>query len=396
MSLIEIIRAVFINISTNKVRVFLTSLGIIVGSFTIIMVVGIGKGSQADVEEQYKNLSVGTLYVMNTKGVKTTETLDFEDVKAMQEGNFSAIKNADIMLSSNVNVSYYDISYSSLAVGATKNFKEINSLELDYGEFINEYANEKKERVVVIGTDLAEILFEGGASEAVGKDIKLNGKKYEIIGVLKRSGNSLLGFSPDEGIILPYETAVKYIMNEKSSPKITVLVKDIDSVEEAKSEITEILNKNHKGKSDQFMIMDAGSRLVAAQESAATMTAMLISVATCVLVVGGIGIMNVLLVSVKERTREIGILKAIGAQRRDILLQFLLEAIIISASGGAIGITISVLIIPIIHSVGLSYVPSTYGYGLGFIFSVVIGTFFGYYPAAKAASLKPIDALNHE
>jgi len=397
MSFGEILRSIFINIRENKSKVFLTTLGIIVGALTIVLVMAIGKGSQASVEEQFKRLNVGTLQIMTAFGRRTSERLSIEDMEAIAEESPS-IKKVSIIMSGNASVIYNENSNSSTSIlGATKDLREINNLEIEYGEFINEYHNEDKEKVAVIGSELVELLFEEDPSKAVGEKIIINGKRFEVIGTLKYSGDSATrGFNPDEGVIIPYEVAKKYVTGRNPRPVIMALAKDINHVSSAIDEITMVLQKRFGEKSEDFMIRDAGSSLESARSSARTMTLMLLSVATVVLIVGGIGIMNVLFVSVKERTREIGILKAIGARRKDILRIFLFEAIIISGAGGIVGIIASMAVMPIMGYFQIRAIPTLYGYLLAFGFSVVVGTFFGYYPASKAASLRPIDALNYE
>lgn len=396
MSLIEILRSIFINIRGNKAKVFLTTLGIIVGALTIVLVIAIGEGSQASVEEQFKSLNVGTIQITSSFGRGGTETLSEEQMEAIKE-EAPSIEKVSMVLPGKGDSSYYNMSTSASVTGVTEDLKEINNLVVEYGEFIRNEQNEDGEKVAVIGSDIATLFFEEDVSSAVGEKIIINGKRYEVIGVLKEIGeSSLRGINPDEGIFIPYQVAQRYVSGKRARPMIVALAKDIDYVESAIEEVNIILKKDFKDRSDQFRIIDAGSRLESAKDSARTMTLMLLSVAAVVLIVGGIGIMNVLFVSVKERTKEIGILKAIGARRKDILLIFLLEAIIISAAGGIIGILFSMLVMPVMNYFEVRTIPTIFGYGLAFTFSVGIGTFFGYYPAAKAASLKPIDALNYE
>lgn len=395
MSLIEIFRAVFTNILVNKFRVFLTALGIIVGSLTIILVVGIGKGSQASVEEQFARLNVGTLYVMSSPGITTKTVLTPDDLKSIQE-KASSVSAATITVNGKAEVSYYNISYSSSISGVMEDFQSLSNLKLEYGEFIHPEDNDNRKRVAVIGSDLADILFEDGKSEAVGKTISIDRRKYEVIGVLTRLGDSMQGVNIDESVLVPYEVATKYVLGNEVKPRIIALAKDVNHVQSAIDEINDVIKQRYKAKSSNFTIRDAGSRLTAAQDSAKTMSILLIAVATIVLIVGGIGIMNVLFVSIKERTKEIGILKAIGSKRSDILLQFLLESIIISASGGLIGVGLGIIIMPLMTYVDMRVIPSLYGNILTLIFSIATGTFFGYYPAAKAATLRPIDALSYE
>lgn len=396
MSFGEILRSIFINIRENKTKVFLTTLGIIVGSLTIVLVMAIGSGSQASVEEQFKRLNVGTLYIMPSFGRQRTNLkLELEDMEAIAK-EAPSVSKVSMMIQGSATISNGNISTTSSIAGIMEDIKEINNLELEYGEFINE--DYSKEKVVVIGSEIAELLFEEGVSEVVGEKIIVNGKRFEIIGILKYQGSAERGFNPDEGLFMPYEVAKRYITGRGpgSRPMIVTLAKDIDHVDSAIEEINVLLQKRYGNKSEQFMIRDAGSSLESAKSSARTMTLMLLSVATVVLVVGGIGIMNVLFVSVKERTKEIGILKAIGARRKDILRIFLFEAIIISAIGGVLGIVLSMAAMPILNYFNVRAINTMFGYLLAFSFSIIIGTFFGYYPAAKAASLRPIDALNYE
>ena len=396
MSLIEIFRAVLTNILANKFRVFLTALGIIVGSLTIILVVGIGKGSQAAVEEQFARLNVGTLYVMSSPGSKSADALTTADLKAIQEDT-SSLSAATITVSGKAEASYYNTSYSSSVSGVLDDFQILNNLKLEYGDFISPEDNKNRKKAVVIGYDLADILFEGEKPEAIGKTISIDKRKYEVVGILSRLGDSMQGMNVDESLLVPYEVATKYVLGAQVKPRIIAIAKDLDNVPTAIEEIDAILKQIHRGKnSGNFVVRDAGSRLASAKDSARTMSILLITVAAIVLIVGGIGIMNVLFVSIKERTREIGILKAIGARRSDILLQFLPESIIISASGGLLGVGLGIIAMPLMKYADIQVIPSLYGNILALVFSIATGTFFGYYPAAKASTLRPIDALSYE
>ncbi|AOT69740.1 ABC transporter permease [Geosporobacter ferrireducens] len=396
MSLIEILRAVFMNIQGNKTKVFLTTLGIIVGALTIVVVISIGNGSQASVEEQFKSLNVGTLQIMANFGARSTERLTSELAEKIRV-EAPSIKNISMILASRGDVSYSTTSASASIGGVAEDLKTINNLELAYGEFITAEQNEDAERVAVIGSDIAQELFGDEIRDAIGARITIFGRRYEVTGILKRMGDSSMGgISPDSAVFVPYKVAEKYIVGRFARPSIIALAKDINHVESAIEEINLVLQEVYRNRSDQFRIVDAGNRLQSAKNSARTMTLMLLAVAVVVLVVGGIGIMNVLFVSVKERTKEIGILKAIGARKKDILLMFLLEAIIISAVGGVLGILGSILAMPVMNYFQVRAIPTTFAYLLAFGFSVGIGTFFGYYPASRAAALKPIDALNYE
>ncbi len=400
MSLLEIIRSVIISISTNKLRVFLTSLGIIVGAFTIILVIGIGKGSEAEVAEQFGRLNAGTIMVAPGReqggpGASVqSDKLDQDDLELIQE--CPSVDSATMIINGGAAITYYNTSYSTMVAGAMADYLVLNNLELDYGTNITDEDSVKRHKVAIIGADLAEMFFGEDKSSALGQSISVNGKKYEVIGVLRYLGDSAGGFSPDESVIVPYTVAEKYVIGSRTRPTITALAVDMENVDAAIEEITAALTVNHADTIDNFQIRDAGSMLEAAQETSKTMTTLLVSVAAIVLLVAGIGIMNVMFVSVKERTREIGILKAIGARKRDILLQFLFEAVLLSTVGGFIGGVLSYIVVPFLGFFEITILPTLNGALLAVLFSAITGTFFGYYPAAKAAALKPIEALRQE
>ncbi|MBE0451879.1 MAG: ABC transporter permease [Clostridia bacterium] len=394
MRLSEIFRALFINIIANRFRVVLTMLGIIVGAATIIMVVGIGKASEKAVEDQFAMLNVGTLYIQSASGTKFI--LSKDDVDMLNEQS-QYLQQSTIVLTSRTEISSNYASSNGSISGVTSAFDEMSNLTMYAGSFIEDSNELRRERVAVIGYDLAEILFPDNVDSALGQDVTISGRRYNIIGIVNRVGDAIQGIAIDESVVLPYSTAESYVLGSSGKPKIIAVANDIDSVELALFEINELFRVEYQNKGGaSIMIKDAGSKLVAAQDSAHTMSVLLISVAVIVLIVGGIGIMNVLFVSVKERTKEIGILKALGARRQDILLQFLFESILISFLGGVVGIVFSFAMLPLMDYLKVDVIPTMEGYLLALVFSVVTGTFFGYYPATRAASLKPIDALRYE
>lgn len=392
----ELCKMVLINIWANRFRAFLTTLGITVGAATIILVVAVGKGGQASVAEQFAKLSVGTIFIMPSTSQGYKIPLSVRDVAAIKEKS-SSVNKVSISVNGKASASYNDVTSQPSVLGAFPELQALYNLNIHRGKFFTDEDENKRNRVAVLGADLADELFGTGAPQAVGSVIKINRRNVEVVGVVSRMGDSSGGISIDSSAIMPYSVAEKYILGPDAQPRITALARDLKSVPSAIAEITAVLRDTHKIKgADDFMVRDAGSRLAAAQSTAGTMSVLLIIVAVIVLIVGGIGIMNVMFVSVKERTREIGILKAIGAKRKDILLQFLLEGMIISFAGGIIGACLGIAISPLTQYMSLKAIPSLSGILVSLAFSVVTGTFFGYYPAQKAAGLSPLEALRYE
>lgn len=441
MALREILNLVWINICGNKSKVLLTSLGIIVGAATIVIVVALGLGGQKDVQEQFKNLNAGTITIADNSGASSGNRGGFgggmpggmpsggnnrggssfggrmpggmpggmmggvQQIKKtvftendLEELTYFIPNLEEITLlvsgSSDVEGGTLEEELSSTIVGAASEYMEITNLEMLYGEFFTDTDNANLERVAVLGYDAAVSIFET-VQDAYGSQINVNSKKYTVIGVLTKTGSTVSDITLDSAIFVPYNSAVKYVLgSNNATPKIVAVVEDVNEIETTISSVETLLAEMYpKG---SFTVTDAGSQVAASQKSANTMSVLLIAVASVVFVVGGIGIMNVLFVSVKERTREIGILKALGSSRKDILLQFLLEANFISLLGGIIGVAVGYLLMPVVRLSGMSVVASTSASVIALLFAIVTGTLFGFYPAWQAACLKPIDALNHE
>ena len=318
----------------------------------------------------------------------------------LQRSNY--IEDGAALIQGSVATTYGKISESINITGSEPKMFDIANLRISIGKLFTDKDVSDRERVAVLGQNILETLFEELPPEQViGKTIKVANKQMEIIGVLEGNGSSFgPGASYDDSIFIPYSTAEINILGKTARVTLSFLAKDVDFLVLAMDEIRSLLRTSHKlkdGAADDFRMFDAGSMVSSAQDSADIMTILLTSVAAIVLIVSGIGIMNVMFVTVSERTKEIGIMKAIGAKQEDILAQFLLESIILSLIGGSVGIIIGQITIPILNHFENWYVlSSTTGVLIAFGFSVLVGVFFGFYPALKASKLDPVDALRSD
>ncbi len=395
---IKTIELAWKSLHKNKFRSFLTSLGIIIGAATIVLVIEMGAGASEKIEEQYSNMSVTTILINAPSGADGNRSkLSDEDIDALLMSE--NITNAVPQLSGKMQVTGGDNSYQSNIVGTTSGFTDIASIEMSSGEFFTDEDEDDHTKVVVIGATVAEELYGDRNAKVVGEDIMVGKKQFEIVGVAAYKGGSIGPTSVDDSVMMPYSSAYRYALGKSGKFNLNVQAADVDVLDLAMEDAGNILRKEHNirvGMTDDFRLRDMGANVQSAKDSARTMSLLLGSVGFIVLLVGGIGIMNVMHIIVKERTKEIGIRKAIGAKRIYILLQFLFEAIILSAFGAIVGIIIATGLFYILAGYGLDIVFVWWSYVLSIFFTVAIGVFFGYYPALNASRLKPIDTLRYE
>ena len=400
---LEIIKMAFESLFSNKTRSFLSMLGIIIGVSTVIAVFAIGQGAKDEVSSQFQNLSANSILIMSNMGRGATASSKFKasDAQVITEkvAHVGAITGA---LTGNLTVSYGSTNKTYSVTGADKNYFSVSNLAVAGGRAIDETDITDKGMVAVLGSNVLTDLYGETAApdSAIGTTVTINNKKFEVVGVLKENGSRMGPMSVDDSVIVPLSVAEKSLFGSKGQVILNVQADNVDNVETVSADITTALRTEHKLKStaeDDFRIMNAGSMVAAAQESANTMQILLTVIAAITLLVSGIGIMNVMLVTVAERTKEIGIAKAIGGKQSDILSQFILESIILSTFGGVIGIIIGQIAIPVISYFNIMTLsPSVTGPLIGFFFSFFVGVFFGFYPAYKASRLDPVDALRSE
>lgn len=445
MRMSEIFRLVILNLSQNKFKVFLTSTGIVVGTATIMLVIAIGSGGKKEVAEQFKNLNAGSVDISydyngsSSFGPGQDQGRDFgggpsmgdfsggsmpdmgggfpaggmEGFPGMQQMNTEKIvlstEDMDALTEQIEEIADATISYTTkqeteggsleeavtyTIAGVKENYGKLSNLTMAIGDFLTQDNDTYKERTCVLGYQVAKEMFDS-VLDAYDAIIYIDNRSYVVNGVLSEMGTVSSGISPDEAIFIPYQTGIKYITGKEISPTITVVAGEVDQVDTVMEKVQAVLGDLY-GDRVEFTISDAGSKMEAASKSNETMTLLLIAMAVIVFIVGGIGIMNVLFVSVKERTNEIGILKAIGCDQKNILMEFLLEASCISLIGAVLGVLVSLGITPILESFSVRVELSLWGAALSLIFGVLTGTVFGFYPAYKASRLVPVAALSAE
>ena len=395
----------FSALMANKMRSLLTMLGIIIGVGAVIAMVSIGMGVRNNIQQSIASLGSNMLIVMpgaeNRTGVRggagSKTTLEDEDADAIK-AKIGGIDNVSAMVSGSYQVVFGNSNWKTSVQGVSPDYMDIRSLEVESGIFITEHDMVKRNRVAVIGSTVSENLF--GGSNPVGQNIRINNQPFRIIGVLKKKGQSSMGQDQDDVIIVPMTTAQERMLGVNYVHSINVQVSSPDIMDEVQENIETLLRQRHhiaKGQEDDFNVRNLTSLMETMDSTTAMITMLLGAVAGISLLVGGIGIMNIMMVSVTERTREIGIRKALGATFRNIMMQFLIESVVIGIIGGVIGIFMGcTLSIAVAEFFNFNTVITLLPIAVSFSFAVGTGLFFGIYPARKAAKLDPIEALRYE
>ena len=388
----------------NKMRSILTMLGIIIGVAAVIALVSIGNGVKQDIQNSISSLGSNLLMVMpgapRTPGVRPSagsmKSLKVSDYEAISK--LDGVKAASPMTNGSYVVIYQNKNWTTSVSGVSYNYLDVNNWSMKSGRFLSEKNVQNRERVAVVGKTVVKNLF--GDEDPVGAEIRVKNIPFRIIGVLNSKGSGVMGNDQDDMVIIPYTTAMERVEGVDYLRMIYVVGKDENGIDRLQSDIENLLRVRHGIKDtnlDDFNIQNMNSIMETMEETTGTLTLFLGAVAAISLVVGGIGIMNIMLVSVTERTREIGVRKALGATYSVIVTQFLIEAVVISLMGGIIGIILGIGSSKLIGMAsGMSTVISVPTIVMSFAFSMAIGLIFGIYPARKAAKLNPIDALHYE
>ena len=414
MRFIESINIALRSLFANKLRSALTMLGIIIGVGAVIALMSVGRGAQAQITSTFEQMGTNVIYVLSSTGAvggmaglaSASPTLSMDDAEALADRVHSVVAVAPTS-ENYAEVTAGDESVVTIINGATPEYQQVSNYLVASGQFISARNVALRDMVVVLGSDVAENLF--GADDPVGQKVKIKGKRFNVIGVLEAKGGQIMGVSMDDMVVTPITTFQTRLFTQRTAAgedvvqSIGVQVSTAEAIDGAMVEIEDVLRKRHRLAEDDendFAIISQEQIVGMLEQVTGIFSIFLGAIAGISLLVGGIGIMNIMLVSVTERTREIGIRKAVGAKRRDILTQFLLEALTLSLVGGGIGIIIGWVLSYLVSriQIGGQLIPSVVSPDiviLAISVSVFIGLASGIYPAMRAARLNPIDALHY-
>jgi putative ABC transport system permease protein len=401
----NLIKVAFKSIVKNKMRTLLTMLGIIIGVAAVIVMVAIGKGAEKRIQDQIASMGTNLIMVfpgsMQQGGVRmgpdSGVRLTLDDVDKLKK-NSTLLQAVSPVVRTGVQVIGGSGNWNTSVWGGSEEYLNIRDWKMSSGDFFSANDVRAQNKVCVIGQTIVKNLFAD--EDPVGQQLRLRNVPFKVIGVLKERGQSAFGQDQDDVIIAPYTTVYYRLSGEPHINQILARATSLEQMDQAQAEIASIMREAHKlqeGEDNDFTVRNQTDIASTAQETTQVLTILLASIASISLLVGGIGIMNIMLVSVTERTHEIGIRMAIGARSRDIMVQFLIEAIVLSLSGGLIGVLIGFAATYVVHlATEWNTVIAPMNVLLSFGFAGAVGVFFGYYPARKAAALNPIEALRYE
>jgi putative ABC transport system permease protein len=402
----EIMRVALGALRANKLRSMLTMLGIVIGVAAVIAMVALGTGAQKAVNDRITALGT-TLLTVNPgqqrgMGVVIADQqtkLTMDDAKALEERGTNILAVQPEM-SRSFQVTYLNRNTNTSIVGTTANYLTVRKYELEAGRMFTDNEDAGSQRVAVVGPDVVTNLGLESPDALVGENIRIRGIQFTVVGVLKSKGQTMGWMNPDEQVLIPLNTARFRVLGSDRLRSISVLAKDEEHIPDAMADIQKVLRREHRlrnGQPDDFQMRSQADFLTTLGETTQVFTFLLSGIAAVSLIVGGIGIMNIMLVSVTERTREIGIRKALGATRWNILLQFLIEAVVLCILGGIIGIVIgSGGAVAMSRTAGWNTQVSAAAVAMAFAFSALVGVLFGVWPARRAATMDPIAALRYE
>ncbi len=392
MGFIQAYKMAIKSIRSNKVRSFLTMLGVIIGVSSVIAAVGFAQGSTKSMTDTIESLGTNLIQV-NIFGRNSNRKVTYDQIKEFAEENSAEIAAVAPTSSANGTVKYKTLNRETSIMGTSPDYSLIKSVKAQSGRFIVQNDVDNMQKVAVVGTAVINDIFEG--ADPLGQKMKINGQMFTVVGVLEEKDDGQ-DDGADDTVIIPI-TVAQRLFSTATIRNFSIQAASPDTVETAMKKLEAFLEKTYKD-TDAFRVFNQAQMLESLDSVTGTMTAVLAGIAAISLIVGGIGIMNIMLVSVTERTREIGIRKAIGAKKKNILVQFLIEAIIVTGIGGILGVLIGVSIIHFFIG-GLELVPEVYSIPwiiISFSISLIVGVVFGLFPAFKAASLNPIEALRAE